>query len=302
VRGQTLSAGQVNLAWVSLAAVLYALFCLANAGGWWLILVAWAQQVPARDAICLWIRCESLRWLPGSIWNFGARAVDVARREVPHAICGASMILELLFAVGSRVVLVFAAGLGSDPQGLSWLTQLFSSHGAVLAGGVGLLAAITAVMAIASGRRTSQLWPQLAAACAAVPRAPRLRITWAVIAGYYLATSVVQGLSFLCVVRGIHPDCAARSLALIVINSVAWLAGFFAVFAPGGLVVREACLAAALTKWCSPAESITIAVAWRVLQIVVEAIALVIVVWIQPAGQRDGQGRFSRHQVLNELR
>ncbi len=272
---QTISLQDISLAWALLAVIMYGLFSVANAWGWSLILAAMAHPMHAQEAISLWIRCESLRWLPGSVWNFGARAVETTRRGTPKLTCAASMVLDLLFAVSSRLLIVVVVYLSSRQALHVWVARIPFGQIATVACAVLLMTGI-GVMATRRAFHTRQQ-TSFQDVLLAIRGADRIWMKLVAVQCYYLMTSVWQGLGFVCVVRCIHPDGGASPAALIALSSAAWLVGFFAIFAPGGLVVREAFLATALAGWLPPAESIAIAVGWRALQIMVETVLLVAV-------------------------
>lgn len=285
---QSISLRTMSPAWAGTAALLYATFCVANAWGWSLVLEALDHPLRPWEAICVWVRCESLRWLPGSIWNYGARAVEATQRGVPRLTCASSMMLELLFAVGSRLLIVSAVGtLWSEDLRPWWTTIRLDRTSSVACAGV-VFTGITGLWILFRARVRHPIRPN--------PVAPHLRGLLALLNGegcaggrlamvqcFYVATCLLHGFGFCCVVNCVHPHSAVPTAVLIGINAAAWLVGFFAVFAPGGLVVREAFLAAALAGWFSSAESIAIAVGWRILQIMVEAVVLIAVLTLERA-------------------
>ncbi len=67
-------------------------------------------------------------------------------------------------------------------------------------------------------------------------------------------------------------------------NSIAWLAGLFALFAPGGLVVREATIAVLLCGLMPPEQAVTVALAWRAVQVAAEVGGTVAILPVGPIG------------------
>ena len=81
---------------------------------------------------------------------------------------------------------------------------------------------------------------------------------------------LTNGLTFWLVLRAAPGGDRCPVAVALTANSVAWLAGLFAVFAPGGLVVREATIAVLLAGFLSTEEAITVALAWRAVQVAAE--------------------------------
>ena len=91
----------------------------------------------------------------------------------------------------------------------------------------------------------------------------------------YVVLCVVNGLGFYLLLQAFPQGGGPVSLfAAIGINAAGWLAGFFAVGAPGGLGAREAALVAMLSPFMSLEVVVLFVAAWRLLQMLVEAVAL----------------------------
>jgi hypothetical protein len=95
---------------------------------------------------------------------------------------------------------------------------------------------------------------------------------------FYIAMGLLNGATLVVIVRSFPEGTDCPIWAVIAANAVAWLVGFFALFAPGGLIVREACLASLLAPWMTPGHAITIALAWRLIQIIAESGCFAIIV------------------------
>jgi uncharacterized membrane protein YbhN (UPF0104 family) len=95
---------------------------------------------------------------------------------------------------------------------------------------------------------------------------------------FYIAMGLLNGATLVVIVRSFPGGGDCPISAVIAANAVAWLVGFFALFAPGGLILREACLASLLAPWMTPGHAIAIALAWRLIQIIAEAGCFAIIV------------------------
>jgi uncharacterized membrane protein YbhN (UPF0104 family) len=158
--------------------------------------------------------------------------------------------------------------------------------------GVGLAAGLILVsITFAFGKTRSAFrarWAQIKPSLRAVFERSRWRENTALLL-YYLCIGLLHGVALKCLVLALIGSHDVSTMSLVVANAAAWLVGFFAIFAPGGLVVREAALATALTAWFTPAESVSIAVSWRIMQIIVELVLLTCVLRCMPGRSMKAQ-------------
>jgi hypothetical protein len=89
--------------------------------------------------------------------------------------------------------------------------------------------------------------------------------------------SILNGLALAPIVRDLPGGVLCPMGAMIGANAVAWIVGFLTPVAPGGLVVREACLASLLAPWLGLENAVTAALAWRLIQIAVEVCTFAVV-------------------------
>ena len=85
----------------------------------------------------------------------------------------------------------------------------------------------------------------------------------------------LNGIAFCFVLNAVTAGSSIPWLVVIAANAVAWLVGFFAIFAPGGLVVREGTLALILSPWLPAEQAIAAAIVWRLVQIAAELMCVV---------------------------
>ena len=261
-----------------LAAVL---ICLThrfmNAHGWVLVLWTLGQRLPMLTGNRIWQTSEACRWLPGSVWNYGSRAVQATRHNVWAVAAGASMLAELaLTLAGSVAVTLCAVTVYGDS--MVRLPAAFSDSWFPISAAV---AAVTvAIFAVVARHRGSSQRVHAAIRTLARLR-PDLRRTVA-LSGYYVLVCSLHGLGFYSLILATSPEAEVPILAAVGANAAAWLIGFFAIFAPGGLVVREGTLAVLLSAWLPIEQALTVAIAWRMLQILMEVVGVGLV--HSPAG------------------
>ncbi|MFO0957694.1 MAG: lysylphosphatidylglycerol synthase domain-containing protein [Isosphaeraceae bacterium] len=250
-----------------------------NATGWSLALRILGHPTDVVSTARLWLASEACRWLPGSVWAYGSRTLLATQRGLKAQAVGASLGLELITTVAAWLVVMLIGGRcfwqRLLPNGLEGLNAW-----AILSLILALAAAAAAAFRLSPRLRRSiaSKWGQLASLlrCSFDPR--WLAATFL----FFVAMAVFNGLALFILVQAL-PDRDCPLSAVIAANAAAWLAGFFALFAPGGLVVREACLAALLATWLGPELALALALAWRLVQILAEICCfVVVVVWGLP--------------------
>jgi hypothetical protein len=269
----SVSGSAARFEWLPMAVALAATigYRVANAAAWGLILRAIDQRLPTLRATRIWLLSEACRWLPGGVWNLGSRAALASRAGVPVAAVGSSLGLELLVTIASWTLLALV-GLSWFPEALELVRSRLEGGGPVVVIGVGLAAAAT-VLAGLLPKVADRLRGAVDRLRLAVLKRPR----WLPMAGAfasYTFLGAINGLAFLLVIRAVAPRSDVPALAVIGVNAAAWLIGFFAVFAPGGLVVREGAAAALLVAWLPLETGLLAAAAWRLVQIASELACL----------------------------
>lgn len=240
--------------------------------GWRRVLAGWGQHLSFPVATRIWALSNLGRYLPGKIWAVAGMAALAQRAGVaPWAATGSAVILQAL-AVGTAAALVAATAPAAAP-------------GASL-----LIAAACAAAAVAAVS-----WPPLARRVLGVgtrlgvPTVPPLPPTAVALgAATTLVGWVAYGVSLRLWAAG---TLVAAGSGLGVATAVgaftaSYVIGLLALFAPGGLLVREGVMFALLEGPLGPADALAVAVGSRVLLTVTEiAAALIGIAW--PAGRID---------------
>lgn len=290
--------GSANLQWSHLtwgmtaALVLAIAYRVINAYGWTLVLRAMGTDVDGGTATRLWLVSESRRWLPGSVWGYVSRASMAKEIGIPLPIGVASMLLELMLviaAAGLMIVpgLMYSAAPVANALA-TWGPRL------VLPAVLGCVA-LVAIVALGGHRVIARKWHHLRSRWEHLKdmSIDRSRIAWA--GAFFVLMNGMNGVITACITYAADSQHSVPLLAVIAASSAAWLIGFFAIFSPGGLIVREAAFAAMLLPWLPYTESLTIAVLARLLQFIAEA---VVIVWI--AAERGlATWRKPAHSVLD---
>jgi hypothetical protein len=255
---------------------------IINAYGWALSLSALGHRVGAATGMRIWLISESCRWIPGSVWGFGSRAVLAARQGVDPAVAGASVLIELLLTVAGWAF-VALSGWFFLPGLLEVVAK--SPRLTLVIGVVALIVMACLPLCWLFAARSSRIDVALDKMRVRAQLLRRVKPdgrALTVALAFYTVMAIVNGLVFVAVLVAMPGARACPITAAVAANAIAWLVGFFAIFAPGGLIVREACLAALLTPWIPLPRAAMIALVWRAVQIVSE-ICCAAGLWIHAA-------------------
>jgi len=200
----------------------------------WLVILDSLGVRTRRRWMGLFFQAQLGKYIPGSVWQYAGRAAIARAHEIPVRPVGVSLPVEF---VASSV-----AGGATAALLLGW-------WGAVLVGAAALL--LVAAERPARCRRPIAL---------ATVRATLL----------YLPAWILLGASFWLSARGLL-GVPAHDLAFYVGTfAIAFLAGLLAVYAPGGLGVREAVLVALLSGRIGAANAIVVAAASRLILVLAD--------------------------------
>lgn len=221
-------------------------------GAWRRLILGWGGVLTYRTAARIWCVSNLGRYVPGKVWSVAGLAVLAQRAGVPGwSAVGAAVAMQGL-AVGTGAVIVALAAPG--------LTSAVELTVAVV-----LSAAMVAVLVWAPKGRTllSRLVP--AVRLPALPLGIALEAT-----GVTLASWLAYGTAFWLLAASLLPVPLPAALAVGAF-AAAYLLGLLALFAPGGVGVREAVLLALLAPAVGGGPAVILTVASRLLLTVTEA-------------------------------
>lgn len=229
-----------------------------------LVLVAevWRRlvQVLTGTRVTLWSSYLQLavlsigKYVPGKVWGFVARAGEMRRQKIPVHLSAMTTVVEQVLIIASALLVALAAAF----------VVLHEHRIVILAGGAAVLLA-TVIVTIkvpvltrwVLRRRDEQNVPD---------ELPGYQATS--IVGFSLAYAVLWLLSgaifsviFFSLIN--QPASGESVAALILSNTIGIVAGFAAVFAPGGIGVREAVTTGVLAEFLPIREALLAAVAYR---------------------------------------
>lgn len=267
-------ADSLDYRWLGLAFGLCVVYRVLNAAGWGIILGALGQNMPPLQGVRLWLVAETMRWLPGSIWGYCSRVYQAQRAGVPALAASLSVPLELAVTVAAWALVAVLAGrsaleyLGQVLARSSWEAEWLVG-GAVLGSGFLVLWWWVRFPENAVARKVKNLIGQLRVAMRCHPRPKCLAAAFA----WFVALGIFNGLVFQVLLEAFASPVPPL-FTTIGVNAIGWLVGFFAIFSPGGLGVREAVMSALLTPFLPVDAVIGSVVIWRFFQILSEVLCL----------------------------
>jgi hypothetical protein len=267
------------------AALIACVYRLINPLGWTLVLQGLGYQPNVIQSMRIWLIAESRRWLPGGVWGYASRAVGARELGVPLAVASGSMMLELLITMAAAA-LVGLAGLAGHYERFSvvfldcWRQKL-DHIDPFFIGLIAVTGSILIPILLRKKFRAKLLglrqrfqplrgvrfrWPKLAAALV-----------------YMTCMAALNGYINVILLTSADSRPSVPLLVMIAATATAWIVGLLAFFAPGGIVVREATLAALLLPWLSYDTGITLAVLSRAAQMFAEVACILLTIVFVPA-------------------
>jgi len=218
----------VRPGWLLLSAAVVGLMYAVLIVAWRIMLAAWGQRLGGWEAARIWTVSSLGKYLPGKVWAIAGMAVMSQRAGVaPWAATGSAVVLQVL-----------AIGTGAALAGLSGAGALEAAHpGARVA-----LALIVAGALLGVGLL---LWPPLLQRLLrfAAPGSAAERVPSAGGIGFGIGANLIAwvgyGTALWLLARGLLPGVRLAWLPAIAVFAASYLAGFLALFAPGGIGVRE---------------------------------------------------------------
>ena len=198
---------------------------------------AWGERLGVADAARIWFVSNLGRYIPGKVWQIGAMGALAQRVGVsPVAAVGSALVVSLVHVVvGFAVVTLTGRELltAAMPPGPSFAIVL----GALV---VALIAAPWLVAPVAGALRRITRRELVS------PHLPP-RAVWVAALGSAVAW-ILFGVAFRLLASALLGDPAGGTRAYVAVFTLSYLLGFLALFAPGGIGVRELSMAALLVS------------------------------------------------------
>ena len=201
--------------------------------------------------ITLFFKSQLGKYLPGSVWQYAGRVGLARNRGVPMQ--------RALVSVAAEIGYSAVAAAGAASLILGWIA----------AAGIFAGLAVLLALVLARRQRLGRLFERAPSdgqgarvdrrsILAALHAAPAAVVLYLVVWGLY-------GLAFWTTGRALFAVPVSELARYIGVFALAWLAGLVAFFAPGGIGVREAVIAALLTHRLGEANAIVLAATSRIV-------------------------------------
>lgn len=280
------SLATIDIAWtpVALASIAwYVGFTLLTAT-WARSLGWWRQQLGLEGGLYIFFVSNLARYIPGAVWQLaGLAAMSTARGVSPLAATAGILIQQFVLLLTGGVIALVAA-----PRLLGDWTDGF--HPAVLVAAAVLgLAAVVAVLPELL-RRVQPLLERRLHGRLTLPSMSKLDL-----AGYVTRTAlawVIYGLAFWLLGRGLFGAAAPSAFDAATAYIGASVLGIAAIFAPGGIIIREVAIAGALAPTIGLERATILAITARVWMIALEIIGALVM--LARARSRPASGARTR--------
>ena len=229
---------------------------------WRRILIGWNQTLGYGPATRIWCLSNLGRYLPGKVWSVAALAVLAQRAGVAGwAAAGSAVVMQAL-AIGTGALVVSCAAPGAA-------TPLALAGALCLAGGVvGVL-----------------VWEPMAERLVRFARPGfefrALPFRTALVATAVTLTSwVAYGMAFWMLAAGIFEAVNLSAFQATGVFAAGYIIGLLALFAPGGVGVRELVFVALLSPVVGSGSALALSIAARLLLTITEASAALVVLFV----------------------
>ena len=241
--------------WLAVSLVSLAVVSALQIESWRIILRGWAQRLPFLAGARIWFLANLGRYVPGKVWSVAGMVVLAEQEGVERWASAAAAVAVQAIGIGTAAVLVAAA----TPHAYS---PLRVAAALVLAAGtVGLLAWKEALPRLGRMVNAAGEWR-------ALPLASVLSGS-----GLTLLSWCVYGFAFWALGRGLGLSAALPPADAAGVFALGYILGLLALFAPGGIGIREMTFQTLLTPYLGVGGAAALTVASRLELTLTEAAA-----------------------------
>ena len=260
----------IDISWtlvVAASVVWYLAFGLL-AANWASSLRWWRQQMRVEGALHVFFVSNLARYIPGAVWQLaGLAAMSTARGVSPLAATAGVLIQQLVLLLTGAIIAIVAA-----PRLLGAWTDGFHPAVLVSAALVGMALLVLALPGLL--RRVQPLLERKLGGRLTLPSLSKRDL-----AAYVARTVVawiVYGIAFWLLGRGMFGQSAPSAFDAATAYIGASVLGIAAVFAPGGIIVREVAIAGALAPAMGLERATILAIGARIWMIALEIVGALV--------------------------
>ena len=246
---------EIHPGWLALAGLAVFLTYAIQVESWRRVLAGWGQRLPFGPAARTWCLANMGRYVPGKVWSVAGLVFLAQRVGVPGSVATASAFANLALALGTGT----AVGAAATPAAVG--VARLAAGLLVALGTLGVL--VWPLAARQLGRLMNAGWPL-----------PPLPLS-AVLAGgiLMLLSWVTYGIAFWLLAQGLLPRGSLPIETAVGTFALGYILGMLALFAPGGVGVRELALVSLLTPVVGGGGALALSVGSRALLTLAEASA-----------------------------
>jgi hypothetical protein len=246
--------------WLILSAVVVWLMYALLIAAWRMMLTAWGRGLDFWPAARIWTVSSLGKYLPGKVWAVAGMAVMAQRAGVGAGPATASAVILQVLAIGTGAAVAALTGWSSLRNAYP------GAHGGLAALLVVSSLAAAVLLRPESVRRVVRFAAPEAAVGSLTPPVGAV--------AFGLAANTIAwlgyGVSLWLLARGLLPGAGLSLLRAVAVFTASYLAGFLALFAPGGIGVREGVFILMLQGPIGIGAATALAIASRLLLTVTE--------------------------------
>ena len=242
----------VRPAWIAGSALAVLATYAMQIESWRRIIAGWGQRIRFGPAARAWSLANLGRYVPGKVWSVAGLVVLARQAGVEAGPAAASAFVVQALALGTGAAVVAAATPHAAPP-----LRL------VVAGLAGL-----ATIGVLVWPRTAGLLARLAKGVAPGPLTASAAIAGAVLT---VLSWITYGFALWLLARGLLPGATLPLASAVGAFTLGYILGVLALFAPGGVGIRELVLVGLLSPSLGGGGAVALSVGSRVVLTVLEA-------------------------------
>jgi glycosyltransferase 2 family protein len=222
---------------------------------WRRVMAGWSQQVPYWRSTRIWLVANLGRYVPGKVWSVAGLVILAERAGVAPWAAAASAVAIQAIAIGTAIVVVAVATPGA-------VSPLRLVAGMTLAGGI---------IAVLASARSARLVARLMGKQTDIRPLPMIAVAQSSAMG--VLAWVTHGVAFWLLARGLGLPDKLSVITAAGVFPLGYVLGLLALFAPGGIGVREIVLTSLLAPTLGMGGAVALSLASRILLTLTEVVA-----------------------------
>jgi uncharacterized membrane protein YbhN (UPF0104 family) len=255
--------------WIALSVLLVFVSYAFSVEAWRRVIAGWAQHVPYGRAARIWLVANLGRYVPGKVWSVAGLVVLAQRAGVAPWAAAASAVAIQAIAIGTAIAVVAAATPGAESP---WRLAAAA------------LLAVTTIAVLASAKAV-RLIARLMGQSADIRPLPILAVAESSALG--VLAWVAHGVAFWLLARGLGLPGTLSVVTAAGVFPLGYVLGLLALFAPGGLGVREVVLTSLLAPAFGMGGAVALSLASRVLLTLTEVVAPLVALLVSRHRKED---------------